>query len=52
VRTEILSTLAIGPHSGPYDAVEGEKIGAGIRPIEFQADPTPVTSATITDYKP
>jgi hypothetical protein len=32
--------------------VEGEKIGAGIRPVEFQADPTPVTSATITDYKP
>ena len=31
---------------------EGQRIGAAVRPIEFQPDPTPVMSATITYYRP
>jgi hypothetical protein len=31
---------------------EGGKIGAAIRRVEFEPDPTPMMSATITYYRP
>ena len=31
---------------------EGQTIGAAVRDVEFQPDPTPVMSATITYYRP
>jgi hypothetical protein len=32
--------------------VEGQRLGAAVRTVEFQPDPTPVMSATITYYRP
>jgi hypothetical protein len=39
-----------GTSRGPI--IDGDKIGAATRTVEFQAEATPVMSATITYYKP
>ena len=36
----------------PGPDLQGQKIGAAIRRVEFRPDPTPVMSATITYYRP
>ncbi len=55
---ENLAALKFQLRSGAANAstrgliAEGKKIGAAIRRLSFQPDPTPVMSATITYYRP
>ncbi len=47
------SQLRVVPATGPRGLiVQGQKVDAATKHVEFQADPTPVMSATITYFQP